>query len=197
LLVSQINESIYFPTAPFSGVVQRVLVKEGQSVSPGTPLMIIAQDLSDDPISAIAFVSRDIAQRVSLIETSTLHMDDYNFDVLPSFVSTEAVQGTLYAIYYPLPDYVSKHVTDAGFITVDVPIGYPDTTTTAPFIPLDAVYQTQDKAYIFVINNNKAEISEIKLGQVYGSFVEVVSGIRGGDRVILDRTIVQGDDVKL
>lgn len=196
LLVAQINESLYFPTAPFNGVVQRVLVKEGESVTPGTPLMIIAQNVEDDPISAIAFVSRDVAQRVSLLEPSTLHLDGLNFDVFPMFVSSEAVQGTLYAVYYPLPDSLSKKVTDTGFISVDIPVGYPDTSTAALFIPLDSIYQTQDKSYIYVVNNDQAEVREVNLGQVYGRYVEVISGINGGDSIILDRTVVQGDRVK-
>ncbi len=197
VLVAQINESMYFPTAPFNGVVQRVLVKEGESVTPGTPLMIIAQNVEDDPISAIAFVSRDIAQRVSLYETSTLHFDDQTLDVLPSFVSTEAVQGTLYAVYFPIPDDFTGKVTDAGYITVDIPVGYPDTTTAAPFVPLDAVYQTRDKAYIYVVIDNKAKSKELNLGHVYGRFVEVESGIDAGDNIILDRTVIEGDSLKL
>lgn len=196
LALAQVNEAIYFPTAPFSGIVERVFVKPFESVNLGTPLFIISQTKEEDPITAIAFVSKDIAQRVSLLEESILHLGNTTYATRPYFISTEAVQGTLYAIYYPLPEELSPAVVSGGYITVDIPVGYPDTAGAAPFVPIDAIYQTQTNSYLFVEEDKKAKSREVKLGQVFGSFVEIESGIETGDSIILNRNIIEGDKVQ-
>jgi hypothetical protein len=65
-----------------------------------------------------------------------------------------------------------------------------------PFIPLDAVFQTQDQSYVFVIQGGKAVSKSITTGQVVGGQVEVTSGLENKDQVILDRNVVAGDTVR-
>lgn len=196
--VAAIGESLMFPTAPFAGTIQRVFVKEKQQVSAGTALVVISQVVADDPITAVAYVSKDVADKVSRIEPSTIHLGDkVTFQALPSFVSTEAVQGTLYAVYYPIPDQFNAAAVNEGFISVDMPIGYADTTMVATYVPLDAVYQTREKAYVFVTTYGIAQSRDVQLGQVYGDSVEIVSGLKNGDQVILNRNIIAGDTVKV
>jgi multidrug efflux pump subunit AcrA (membrane-fusion protein) len=197
LALARVSEGMYFPVAPFSGTVQRVFVKQFETVNPGTPLMILSQVAEEDPITAVAFVSKDIAQRVSIIEPSVLHIDNQTFDVYPSFVSTEAVQGSLYAVYYPIPDSFSFDLVNEGFITVDIPVGYPNTGFAAPFVPIDSIYQTRTNSYLYVVEGNIAKNREVSLGQVYGRFVEIESGLKTSDVVILNRNVIDGDKVTL
>lgn len=192
-LVAKVNEELMVPVAPFRGTIQRVFVKEKQQVNPGAPLMVLSQVAEEDPITAVAFVSKDIADRVSRFESSVLHFGSTTFATLPTFVSTEAVEGTLYAIYYPIPDNFNRNVVSEGIITVEIPIGYPDTGTTIPFVPLDALYITQDKAYVFVIEKGVTRSRVITFGLVYGRFAEITQGLKTGDQIILDRTIIEGD----
>lgn len=196
--VSQIAESLMFPTSPFNGTVQRVFVKEKQSVKAGDALFVISQTENTKPVTAVAYVSSDVAKRVSRIEPSTLHIGDKSsYTSIPSFVSTEAVQGSLYAVYYGIPEQYSKDVVSEGFISVDMPIGMADTTMVATYVPLDAVYQTREKAYVFVVNGNTAKSKDIQLGQVYGDSVEILSGLKNGDQVILNRNIIAQDKIEV
>ncbi len=195
LQIAQVNEALMFPSAPFAGTVQRVFVKEGQSVSPGTPLMVIAGDSSADPVTAVAYVTREIAQKISMIEQSTVHVGDESYSAYPTFVSQEAIQGTLYGIYFLLPDNLISKVSEKGFIQVDLPIGYYDTASIVPFLPIDVVYQTKEEDYVFINSHGKAVARKVTLGQVYGSFVEVKSGLKRGDQVIESRTVIAGDKV--
>lgn len=198
LALTSLNESLMFPIAPFAATIQRVFVKEKQQVNPGTPLFVLSQVAQDDPITAVAFVSADVAKHVSRIEPSTIHIGDtVRYQTIPSFVSTDAVQGTLYAVYYPIPEQYSKDVVSDGFISIDIPIGMADTTMIATYIPLDAVYQTREKAYVFVVQGDSAVSRDIQLGQVYGDSVGVIAGIKNGDTVILNRNIIAGDTVQI
>lgn len=197
LLIAQVNEGLMFPSAPFSGTVQKVFVKVGEAVQPGKELMVISQDVQDDPVVAIAYVSNEIARKISRFEESTIHLDSISYSAYPSFISTEAVQGTLYAVYFPIPENYAHLVTEKGYIQIDLPIGYYDTSAAAPFLPIDALYQTQDSSYIFVAKNGIAKSKLITVGQVYGSFVEVTEGLNAGDQVILDRTVIAQDTIKV
>lgn len=197
LQMAYITEALMYPSSPFSGTVQKVFVKFGEAVSPGTPLMVLSQDIEDDPIVAIAYAPREIAQKVSYGEPSILHIDNFKYEVYPSYITQDAVQGSLYAIYFPLPDNFSRFLTEKGYIRVDLPIGGFDTSATIPFIPIDVVYQTQEEAYIFVARQGQVESRTVKLGNIYGRFVQIESGLKDGDVVILDRNVIAGESVKI
>lgn len=195
-LLAQVTEGMYYPSAPFSGVVERVYVKPFDTVTPGTPLMVISQTESDsDPITAVAFVSKNIANNASRLEESILHIENETIKATPSYVSTEAIQGGLYAVYFSIPDTLNKKLTQDGYITIDIPIGHADTSSISPFIPIDAVYQTRTNAYIFVNDHGVAKSREVTLGQVFGKFVAVDSGVNDKDAVIVNRNVIEDDKV--
>lgn len=195
LRVAQVQAATMYPSSPFNATVQRVLVKWGEAVNPGTPLMILSQEIEEDPIVAIAYVPREIALQTSYAAPSELFLGDFKYESFPSYVSRDAVQGNLYGIFYPIPDAYHQKVTDNGYINVKIPIGYADTSSAVPFIPIDSVYQTQDSAYVFVIVEGKAVARELVLGTVTGRYVQVQEGLQDGDVIILDRTVVGGDKV--
>lgn len=197
LQVAYVNEALMFPSAPFSASVERVFVKVGQAVQPGTPLMVLSQYAQDDPIIALAYVPREIAQKVSLLEPSILYIDTMSYEAYPAYVTRDAIQGTLYGVYFDIPENYHASVTEKGYIEVDVPVGTYDTSASVPFIPLDSIYQTKDKSYVYVAIKGYAQSKQIKLGQVLGRFVEVESGLSSGDRVIINRNVIDGDAVKV
>lgn len=66
-------------------------------------------------------------------------------------------------------------------------------------IPASSVRNENGKSYVFKISNDKAVMTEITIGQKLGSYVEVLSGLQSGQKVIstLDEKIKDGVDVKL
>ncbi len=194
--IAQVNEAMFHPAAPFAGSVQRVFVKEGTAVSPGDELMILSQEEESDPITAVAYVSADVARKVSKLEQSTIHIDDkVSFTSYPAYVTQDAVQGTLYGVYFNIPDNYIAAVTEKGYIRIDLPIGYVDSASLTPYVPIDAIYQTKSQNYIFVVQGNKASSRKVELGPVYGNYVEVTRGLKNKDMVILNRTVIEGDAV--
>jgi multidrug efflux pump subunit AcrA (membrane-fusion protein) len=197
LQLAQVAEALMYPSAPVTGVVQRVFVKEGDVVSPGQQLAVVAQAAKNDPIRAVAYVPRNLAERISRIEPSVLMMGDQRYEEYPYFVSGEAVQGNSYAVYYAVPDSFSSSITEKGYITVEIPVGYPDTTSSATYVPIDAVYQTSDSAYLFVNEKGKAKSRKVSLGDVYGTYVAVTNGLQDGDQVIVTRNVIDSDPVQV
>ena len=195
--IAAVGAQSMMPAAPFNATVQRVLVKMGDSVAPGTPLMVLSQTIEEDPIVAIAYVPRETAQQLSYYEPSILSIGDFTYEAYPSYVTQDAVSGSLYAVYFPIPDNFHKFLTNNGYIRVEIPVGNVQSGAAVPFVPIDAVYQTEDSSYIFISNKGKVESRKITLGPVTGRYVQVIKGINAGDSIILDRNVVAGDAVEI
>ncbi len=196
LNLARVNESAMFPSSPFPATVERVFVRVGQSVAPGTPIALLSESI-DPQFRATAYVSKAMVDHISRLEPTDITMGSTHVSLYPSYISREAVQGSLYGVTYDLPQGAYEHITDKGFITISLPIGYADTSAAMPFIPVDSVYQTQDEAFVFVVEGGTSKNKKITLGDVYGSYVQVPSGIGAGDMVITNRNVVDGDAVEV
>ncbi|MBI2338405.1 HlyD family efflux transporter periplasmic adaptor subunit [Candidatus Daviesbacteria bacterium] len=194
LVLAQISEALYFPASPFGATVQRVHVKEGQAVNPGTPLMTLSA--TDDPITAVINLPQNLAGSVSTVLPTTLYINDQEVQINPHFISTEATEGMLHSIIYMIPDKFSKDLTENGYIKADIPAGL-QAEQSVPFVPLDSVYQNANESIVLVVANDRAESRIIKLGNVFGQFVEIKSGLSKDDRIILNRNILAGDKVSI
>ncbi len=194
-VLAEVNAAVMHPTAPLPGTVQRIYVREGQAVSPGTPLLLLSGN--SEAVTAVALVSENIAKNVSFIENSTLYFGSHAYDEFPFFVSTEATDSQLFSIQFTVPTNFINQVADGEFISVTIPLGYPNTNSAIPFVPLDALYQSQEQAYLFVVNNGKAVSRVVNIGQVFGRYAEISSGLKSSDQVILNRNIIAGDLVSI
>lgn len=194
LKLAQVMESTMYPVSPFNATVQKVHVKVGDSVNPGTPLVTLSGDEGEIVIDAR--VPKDAADKVSKIEKSIIQSGNKKIEVLPSHVATEATEGQLYSVIFTLPAGYSKFFTDSSFVTVSLPIGEA-LQTTIPFIPVDSVFQTQNEAFVYVVENGKAKSRKVMLGSVTGSYVTVEKGLAPKDQVILNRTVIEGDAVSV
>jgi len=184
-----------YPSSPFEGTVERVLVKIGQSIGPGTPLMVISGS-SKTQATAIIHVPKEISEKVPLTEPATFLIDNKKIEVMPAYITHEAIEGNLYGIVYRLPTETYSKLTDKEYVNASLPIKYSQSGSAISYLPLDAVYQTQSEAYVFVNINGVATAKKVKLGPVTGSFVAVNEGLSSGDQVILSRTITGGETVE-
>ena len=188
-----ISASLMSPASPFDGTIEKIHVEVGQSVNPGTVIATVSSP--DQHIEAVVFAPREMAQNISLLEKSDVHIGDKVYKFSPRYVTTEATNGQLHSVIYDISADLAKHITDESYLIIDIPVGYPDTTSTVPYIPIDSVFQTQDKAYVFILNGGKAESKEITLGSVFGRYVELNTGISPNTQIILNRNIIAGDHV--
>lgn len=191
--LAAISAAIYHPTAPFSGAVERVHVSVGQAVNPGIPLITLSGDQQD--MTVVLRVPGTVARSISSFEESTIYINRKTYKTIPTYISKEATEAGLYTVILTLPQSYAAQVTDGEYVQVTIPIGMPDTASSTPFIPLDSVYQTQDEAYVYVAQGSKAVAKQVRLGDVIGSNVEVLSGLKQGDSVITNRNILAGDSV--
>jgi multidrug efflux pump subunit AcrA (membrane-fusion protein) len=200
LVVAQINEALMYPAAPFAGTVERIHVVVGQNVSVGTVLATLTG--TKNSATAIVSVSKEFSESISRIEPSTLHIGATSIDVLPHYISKESTEGALNSIQFAIPDEYASQLGNGSSILVDLPIGSAQTTAAIPFIPLDALYQSQTDSYVYTATQSAVgtwtvATKRVSLGNVFGEFTEVTRGLSSGDQIIIDRTVVDGDVVTL
>lgn len=197
--LSQIQESLMYPVAPFDGVVERVYVKVGQNVTSGTVLATITG--MQNTAKAIVSTSRHIAENISRLEPTHLNGMGIGVDVFPTYVSSEPTDGGLFTIIFAIPDAKTTSFTNDQIVIADLPIGVAQSMSAIPYIPLDSIYQTDSESYVYMTIAEKGVVhavsKKIELGEVIGDYVEVRKGITAGDKIILDRTIIEGDVLKV
>lgn len=197
--LARVSEGMMFPTTPCSGIVERVFVKVGQSVTPGTPIAIIRADQRD--ITATVTVPSQLVSKISRVEPSVFSVNGKTFEVAPRYISLEPTQGTLHTVLYSIPGEYEEWLPNGEQVSVSVPVGAAAIGDVKEFIPLDAIYQTQDAAYIYVVATDDAgkkvaRVKNVELGTVSGSYVSVESGLDENDVVVVTRGISDGDPIK-
>lgn len=189
--LASLQAALSYPSSPISGIVQRVFVKPYQSVQPGTPLFIIAGGNNSAEITVS--VSRDTALMVSRSQSSQLIINNQEVAVTPKYVSTMATDAKMYSVTFHVDDEIAQSLSDGEMIRARLQLFSQQSNL---FVPIDAVYQMEERADVFLIADGKVVSREVKLGEVYAGTVAVLSGLTSGDAVILDRTVVEGELVK-
>ncbi len=195
--LAYIQESLLYPAAPFSGQVQQVFVKKGELVSPGTPIATVVGDANE--ITAVAYVSKNIAGNVSATYPSEIDLGEAQIELRPTFVSNEATRGTLYTILYDIPAKYSQLLANKEYVTVRVPLGYASSLTKEQgvYVPIDAVHNTQGGSFLLVVDDRcQAEAKQVELGSLYGQFIQVYGDLAEDEKVVLNRNVVSGDKIK-
>lgn len=192
LKLAKVQEAMMFPASPLAATVQRVHVKLGDSIMPGTPLVTLSGN--SGVIIVDAKVTQKTAANISTTAVAKIKVNGKIIETPPSFISTEATSGQLYSVIFYIDEQYQDLFTDDAFVSVTLPVGL--SSTGATFIPVDSVFQTQEEAYVFVINEGKAQSKKVKLGEITGGYVLVENGLDATEEIILNRTVAEGEAIK-
>jgi multidrug efflux pump subunit AcrA (membrane-fusion protein) len=200
LNVAQISESLMYPSSPVSGTVERVYVLPGQNVSAGAVLATITANTRASTV--VAMLPEGTAKNISRLEKSKIIVGTTSIDVYPRYISTQPTDGSLYSVIYSIPPEFENVMANGSSVIVELPIGSAESTSAVPYVPLDAIYQTQSESYVYIASPSASRVLEAKskkvhLGSVYGQYVEVDSGLAPNDQVITTRNVVEGDVLTL
>jgi len=91
---------------------------------------------------------------------------------------------------------ISKEVNRSAEIKIELTLN--TESEESFFIPLSAVSIGQQRNTAFVLREGKAELSEIKIGKTIGSQIEILSGLKTGDQLIIEnnRNLRDGEEVE-
>jgi membrane fusion protein, copper/silver efflux system len=167
--------------APASGFVIDKKVVQGQSIQAGEELYTIA-DLSD--VWVEAQLREEDAGRVGIGATATVQFTSYPgrpFSGRVTYVDPilgEQARTVKARITVPNSD---GRIKPGMYATVILN----SSTQSALTVPRSAVVQTGERALVFVdLGNGKLNAQPVRLGRTGGEYVEVLSGLTSGQRVV-------------
>lgn len=183
--------------APFAGRITSRLVEQGQHVRTTEEMFSLAD--FEPLVAFIHLPEKDVLGLQPGRETRiTLKADeDVRFRGRIRQISpvvdpaTGTVKVTVEAIA-PLP----ASVRPGGFVTVDI---VRESRPGAVLLPRQAVLRELQSAHVFVAKNGAAEKRAVTLGLEEGERIEVLSGLKPGERVIVagQGSLKQGSPVEI
>jgi RND family efflux transporter MFP subunit len=199
LKVLQQNRDYASVVAPFDGVITQRNVDVGSLVqgnaASGTFMFEIMQD---HVIRVWVYVPQDSAFGVAPGIDAVIRvpeLPDREFSGKVTRIADALQSGTrtlLTEIDLTNPDGA---LAPGIYCTVEL---YIPRKTPSLLVPADAIIFNRDGMQVAVVNNGKAELRKLKVKRDLGTRVEVDSGIKAGDQVILNPpvTLVDGSRVR-
>ena len=166
--------------APFDGYVEKRLVNLGELVKTQMPVMSIVRV---DPLKVIAEIPEKMAPWIKDGQPVQLHVDAYPDRTFIGKVSrispavNTATRAFPFEALVPNQDAVLKPGT---FARVHIESDKVDNVLTL-------LYSTMQYRYgvnrVFLVDGDKLSARELKVGDRLGERIEIISGVKAGDRV--------------
>jgi RND family efflux transporter MFP subunit len=166
--------------APFDGYIEKRLVNLGELVKAQMPVIAVVRL---DPLKAIAEIPEKMAPWIRDGQAVELHVDAYPQRMFEGKVSrispavNTATRAFPFEAVVPNRDAVLKPGT---FARVHIESGREDQVLTLPYSALQYRYGVNR---VFVVDNDKLSVRELKIGDRVDDRVEILSGVKAGERV--------------
>lgn len=191
LQAARLSDAVLKPRSFVTGTVESIRVRTGDFVSTGTVLATIRAPRGATTLEAL--VSRKTALLFDPTKEAVLRLEDETLNLLPTYFSQEETVNGLYSILFTLSDSARSKITNGEYLSIELPLRAKSPEDT--LIPIDAIFQENDSASVLVEENGKAVSKEVTLGNIYGSFALITSGIAKDARVILNRAVIASDEI--
>lgn len=183
-------------TSPIACVVKEKRVSAGDFVKNGTPLFVIIQP---NPIKLRFTVPEKEVGRLKVSQEVTLKVDgfpgnEFKGKVNIVFPNVEEKTRTLQVeALVPNNNGILKPGSFAKVILFTA--GERDTIV----VPVTALLYEAEKVKVFVIEGDRAQEREVRLGNKYGELMEIVEGVREGEKVVAvgQQNLSQGAKVSI
>ena len=169
--------------APFAGIVSARQVEPGESVAPGQPLMMV-----------YAPGALRIEVQVPQSDAAAIRAANRAQVVLADGRRIDAAQVTVFPAADPATHSVGVRVTLPDVAQAPQPgatakVVFPISTSAngqVLRIPAAALAQRGEVSGVYVLADNRLALHQVRLGQRSGDQVEVIAGLKAGDKVASD-----------
>ncbi len=173
-----------FIKSPISGIVTTRPVKIAETVPVGA---LIAAVVSTDSLYVEAFIDEADAAKVAIGQQVNVTMDAYPEKTMKGevYMISPVVLGNKQEArtFEARVRLLDKSIKTKPGMSADVEV-IVSKKEHVLIIPSQAIMEKSDAKYVYVSNNNKAVLRQIKTGQVNWTFTEVTDGLQEGDIVI-------------
>ncbi len=164
--------------APFDGVVTRRSVDPGAMAAPGAPLLIVEDARR---LRVTAAVTADAAASLRTGRTIEARVEGHAVRATIEGVVPSSAGG-VYTVN-ALVDNANRALLSGGAASLAIPMG----RHSAMVVPVAAIVTDGDLSGVRVVTETGSELRWVKVGRTVGGVVEIISGVRAGDRLLVPR----------
>ncbi len=168
--------------APFDGYIEKRLVNLGELVKAQMPVMAIVRL---DPLKVVAEIPEKMSPWISEGRPMELRVDAFQGRTFTGKVSRISPAVNTATRAFPFEGLVpnSDGVLKPGaFARVHVEIGKVDDVLTLPYSAIQYRYGVNR---VFVVDGNKLSVRELSVGERLGDRIEIMNGVKEGERVAM------------
>ncbi|MBE7178428.1 MAG: efflux RND transporter periplasmic adaptor subunit, partial [Mucilaginibacter polytrichastri] len=190
----QAQADMYLIKAPTSGTVDQMDLKVGQAVQPGNDGIRIVK-LSG--LKVKANVAESYAGKISTGDRVAVLFPDSRDSVKTNVTFASAAidpNSRSFRVEVRLPERKTIRPNMTAVLRI---VDY--VRQNAMVVPMKSIQRTEDGAFVYVANEGTAKQVPVKLGNTYEGKTEVLSGLKSGDKVVIDgaQDIEDGAKVKI
>ncbi|MGQ9630442.1 MAG: efflux RND transporter periplasmic adaptor subunit [bacterium] len=183
-----------FIRAPISGVVSKVKVERGDFVTGTSPVATIVA--LDSVVAKVDVIEKNLPS-IEIGQSADIYVDAYPGEAFRGKVTSVGTVIDPQTRSAPVEisiDNRDLRLKPGMFASVNLVV---ESKYGALVIPIDAVVEDGNTHRVFVVNENKAEAREVRLGIIKNDRVEVTSGLEEGERIVVvgNFGLVNGDKV--
>ncbi|HEY3108945.1 MAG TPA: efflux RND transporter periplasmic adaptor subunit [Chloroflexota bacterium] len=180
--------------APYDGIITARLLAEGSLTNATTP----ALSMASKDLEIVVNVEEARIGQVKAGQTATIAIPASPGKLFPAKVASIAPSADTRTHTFPVkvrPSPFDPQLMAGMFSEVKIVVADKDNIVV---VPKDAVVQRSGKAVVYVVDNGRAKQVEIAGGVSDDKQVEVPSGIKAGDQIIVagQATVNDGDPVR-
>lgn len=168
--------------AGISGTVNQRMVEPGAVVSPGTPMFEI---VNINTLKLSVLVDESQVGKIQLGQSVNINVNVLPDDALTGKITFIAPKSDA-SLNFPVEIEVSNNgKLKAGmYATALFKTNYGAETQNMLTIPAEAFVNGVSSGQVFVVDNGKAKMIKVTTGKIYGTKVQILSGLNGGEQVI-------------
>ncbi len=166
--------------APYAGILTARLVRVGEAVGPGTPLV---RGYSLDRLRVVCDLPQDLAARMREVPKAAIYVDGRRIEAtaVTVFAETDAATSTVRArLELPAETtgiYPGMFVK-AGFVTGE---------ELRLLVPGTAIVRRSEVTAVYVVDKDgRPALRQVRTGTRFGDRVEILAGLAAGEHVALD-----------
>ncbi|MGW8324387.1 MAG: efflux RND transporter periplasmic adaptor subunit, partial [Desulfobacterales bacterium] len=184
-----------FILAPYNGSIREKMIDVGDLASPGKPLFTLQTTgnfIVDLVLPEQYIHSVDLNQEVTVV-VSAVSNKTYTGNVQEIFPAADS-KSRSFVVKVRIP--ADKSLRAGMFARVSIPIGNVDII----LIPVTAVIHSGQLTGIYIVDDTQtAKFRLIRTGRTFGDSIEVLSGLKEGDRYVTapPPTLINGMKVEI
>lgn len=177
--VQQSQMAMYKVKAPISGVVDEVIAKIGQAVSPGVPAFRV---VNTNDLKVTGQIGENNISRVNTGDAVEVVLPDLRDTLHTRLTYVSKVvdpASRAFNVEIKLPHRSVYHPNMLAVIRV---VSY--TNEGALTVPINVIQHGSDGDYIYLSDDKRAKRIPVTVSQTYGGTAEIGKGLKAGDQII-------------